>query len=120
MAMKTSERLKKIKPADLQLAKKFAAAVRKQLGNEVVAVFVYGSRARGQAKDDSDLDLLVLTKHRPNYGGEADNAVIDVATDLWEKSGILISAIPYGLTDYRRWKNSTPVLYWIDREGVKI
>ncbi len=31
------------------------------LGDRLVGVFLYGSQARGEAKDDSDIDILVVT-----------------------------------------------------------
>jgi predicted nucleotidyltransferase len=47
---------------ELALLERFAALLRDQLGQELHAVWLFGSRARGEAPshEDSDVDLLVL------------------------------------------------------------
>jgi predicted nucleotidyltransferase len=42
---------------------RFAAGVRALLGDALERVVLYGSRARGDADEGSDIDLLVLTRH---------------------------------------------------------
>ena len=44
-------------------------------------VYVYGSCARGEADEESDLDILIVLDHVPAYGAEID------------RTGALISAL---------------------------
>jgi uncharacterized protein len=39
---------------------RFAARLRDELGSDLRALWLYGSRARGEAHADSDVDLLVI------------------------------------------------------------
>ncbi|MGC8960115.1 MAG: nucleotidyltransferase domain-containing protein [Chloroflexia bacterium] len=41
------------------------AALGHGLGNDLVAIVLFGSRARGEAEADSDWDLLVIARHLP-------------------------------------------------------
>jgi predicted nucleotidyltransferase len=36
---------------------------------EIAAVYLYGSQAKGTARDDSDIDLAVLVKNRKSFSG---------------------------------------------------
>ena len=118
--MKTQILTKKVKPSDLVLAKQFANEIRKRLGSEVVSVVLYGSRARGTAKEDSDMDIFILLQHKPRFNTRAENIVLDAVVNYLNKYNIYISAVTYGINDYRRWKNITPVLYWMEKEGIML
>ncbi len=52
------ERLKLIKEIILNVAKKYNI--------EVDKIILFGSRARGDYREDSDWDLLIVTKNRLN------------------------------------------------------
>ena len=62
------------------LVEEFAGRVRMRLREKVAAIIWFGSRARGQWRDDSDYDLLVQT-HSP-ITGEDRHAVSDISVDL--------------------------------------
>lgn len=57
----------------------FAEALAERLGDELVQVALFGSRARGDARRRSDYDLLVVLR---NASGEARSAVHRLATTL--------------------------------------
>lgn len=42
------------------------AALKQHLGSELVAVVLFGSHARGDAREDSDWDVFVIAKHLPS------------------------------------------------------
>ena len=54
-------------PAWRALADRVVAELRAAIGDDLVAVALFGSVARGQARPDSDLDLYVVTR-RPSLG----------------------------------------------------
>lgn len=63
----------------LELAREYARRLKQELGPRLVEVRVFGSRARGDHRTDSDLDLFVLVDRadRPTR-----NVATDLATDL--------------------------------------
>jgi len=49
------------KPSNWQLAlHEFATAARRELGDNIIRIILYGSRARGDYTEDSDIDVLVV------------------------------------------------------------
>lgn len=48
-----------VSPADLALAKEFARRLAEQVDPQLFTVTLFGSRARGDADEESDLDLFV-------------------------------------------------------------
>lgn len=44
--------------------KKVTKKLKRFLGNELIAVIVFGSRVRGDFTQESDLDILVIVKKR--------------------------------------------------------
>lgn len=49
----------------VKVLKPVVEALREGLGDRLIAVVLFGSRARGEADADSDWDLLVVARHLP-------------------------------------------------------
>ncbi len=65
------------------VAKKFAEDVGRKFP-EVSSVILYGSVARGEDTEDSDIDLLVLTKKRAKIDRELNDIVADCILETSE------------------------------------
>jgi uncharacterized protein len=48
-------------------------------GDLIAAIYLYGSHARGDARPDSDIDLLVIMNERFDYGVLIDRASVIVS-----------------------------------------
>jgi uncharacterized protein len=66
----------------------FAARIRAALGSTVRDVRLFGSKARGDARADSDLDVLVVVE-----GGRvrAEDLAVDIAFDINVANNLYIS-----------------------------
>lgn len=70
---------------DLTLIREFKRRAEKALPGRVVRVLLYGSRARGDARPDSDWDVAVFLAGRPT---PQDRSLLsDVGFDLMMESG---------------------------------
>ena len=58
----------------------FAERLRERFGDEVVSIRMYGSRARGDANPDSDIDLAVVVS---DANPERRRAVRHLAVEVW-------------------------------------
>ena len=91
------------------------AAVSHLYGPRLADVVLFGSWARDQAHDDSDIDVMIVLKGSVVPGREIDR-MIDVITDLNLEHDILIAPLPVSAEAYLA--AASPLLQNVHREGV--
>ena len=98
------------------------AALRQRFGSRLAEVFVFGSRARGDHRADSDLDVAVLLHDTAIPLSRVDRELLDVTYPVEIESGIHIQAwalpaagLDAGASGFRARLVST-----IRREGVRL
>lgn len=89
---------------------------------DMAGAIVYGSRARGTHRPDSDADVAVLLKGEHQRVLPTTLAMADVAYDVLLETGINISPLPVWLDEWEHpetYSNPT-LLQNIAREGVML
>ncbi|HDH04502.1 MAG TPA: nucleotidyltransferase domain-containing protein [Nitrospirae bacterium] len=84
-------------------------------GNTLKQIIVYGSYARNEATEHSDIDLVIVLEGKIVPGREIDR-MIEIISDLNIKHGVLISVYPVSETDYETV--NSPLLLNVRKEGV--
>lgn len=72
----------------------FRAAVDQSYGDRLERVVLFGSRARGDARPESDYDLAVFIKNSRGFSAELD-PLVEIATDILFDTGAVINALPF-------------------------
>lgn len=81
--------------------------------------FLFGSRARGDFKSDSDWDILILVDN-PIVTNELDDWFRDKLYDIELDSGQIISTIIYSKSYWINKLKSTPLYKIITMEGLRL
>jgi len=82
-------------------------------------VYLYGSRARGDNRKDSDWDILVITqKEKVTFEYESD--LHDPIFDIELESGEVISLLVYSKSDWLKKKTISPLFRNVLNEGIRI
>jgi uncharacterized protein len=92
-------------------------ALQKLYKDNLVEIILYGSYARNDFNENSDIDLLVVLNKLDSAGKEIDN-IVDAIYDINLKYNTLISVVPISNDDYRNI--NSPLLLNIRKEGVLI
>jgi predicted nucleotidyltransferase len=87
------------------------------LGERLEAVYIYGSWARGDARPDSDIDILIVLKDEFDYA-EMLNRTIDLVADLSLEQDVVISRA--FVTKARFEREMSPFLMNVRRDAVQV
>lgn len=93
----------------------FKTELRALYGERLIDLVLFGSYARGDARAESDVDVLVVLAGEVSPGREIDR-MIEVITDLNLKYDVLLSVVPVSADKYRRV--NSPLLLNVRREGI--
>lgn len=98
------------------ILKEFRRGVEAIFGERLAKVVLFGSQARGDAREDSDVDVLVVLRGERTEEEADDVAAIE--SDLCLQYGVVISVVylPLDQLPLRR----TGLLRNIEREGVPL
>ena len=107
-----------INPVIAPIVREFKASLQQLYGDRLHDVVLYGSYARGDYDDESDIDLLVILNDASINTYAEIFRITDVEADMTLKYGIPISPLPVA---YSRYLNSPmPVYQEVRREGIRL
>jgi hypothetical protein len=108
----------KMLPLIRQVANEYKASLQSLYGNELAEVILFGSYARGDNREESDLDFAVVLKN-PNTRSTAEIAKTSVVgSRLSLKYGIMISSLPISL--HKKQTSMQGIYQEIRKEGIII
>ena len=98
----------------------FAQNVRKLIGKNLSKILVYGSYARGDYNENSDIDIMILTSLPENKIEPIEDALYDIAFDFMMEYEIQISVIVNNEEHFKYWLGALPFYDNVEREGIEI
>jgi predicted nucleotidyltransferase len=99
------------------ILRKLNSALKRLLGERLEAVYLYGSHARGDARPDSDIDILVVIRGDFNYFNIA-RKVSRYTAKLSLEYETVISCVYVNKDNYEHRR--TPLLLNVRREGILV
>lgn len=85
--------------------------------DKTAQVWLYGSRARGEAKEDSDWDVLVLSQ-KDKLTFQEEEKFMDHICELMVKTGQAIQLFAYGMKDWHTRHSITPFYKNIQSDAI--
>ena len=99
----------------IKILKEFKSELSKILGSKLIDIILFGSYARGDFTQESDVDVLIIVKEKPTI--EEENEISRLCLKFILKYGFVISAITYPKEFFN---SNSSFANEVKRIGVKI
>ena len=96
----------------------FISKLHDLLGNHLNDVILYGSYARNEAEEGSDVDLMVLVDLTDDEILKIRNKVYDFAGDIFVNENVMLSPVIQNKTLFRNSIESLPFYQSIINDGI--
>jgi len=103
-----------------RIAKEMVDCYKVVYGDDVVEIMLYGSYARGNVVEDSDIDIVALV-----HGSREDlqaklKMVWDVSAEIGLENDVIVSPMVIPYDEFEKYKQSLPYYRNIAEEGRRI
>lgn len=98
------------------ILKRFRAALADLYGERLERAVLFGSRARGDAREDSDYDVAVFLKEPESFWKESGH-LAEIETAILHDTGAVINALPFPAAAYSA---RTPLMNELRRDGLDL
>ena len=96
----------------------FTKQVKELLGDRLKKMILYGSYARGDFYDNSDIDIMILTDCNFEEIEKYRDEISDIAFDIELETGVVISPLIKNIDKYNARVNIIPFYHNVQNEGV--
>jgi predicted nucleotidyltransferase len=86
-------------------------------GDRLVRVVLFGSHARGEAHEESDVDVLVVLRDPVNVAHEIKR-LVPVEVDLLDRYDLIVHLLPFSATRYE--DRTHPLMMNVHQEGIEL
>ena len=96
----------------------FSQQVKILLADKLSKVIMYGSYARGDNNENSDVDIMVLTTLTEDEIEKVETKIFDLAFEFQMEYGLDISVIVKNEEHFNHWLGALPFYNNVEKEGV--
>lgn len=100
------------------LLKNYTEGIQRIYGKSLDAVILYGSYARGDYTEDSDIDIMVLTTLTDKEIEQIETEIYDLAFDFLMDYGVDINVVIKNEKQFNYWLGALPFYNNVQKEGV--
>jgi predicted nucleotidyltransferase len=89
-------------------------------GYKLIEIILYGSYARNEHNEESDMDIMVLLNMNEEEIKKYHNIVLDIIVDLTTQYGVVLSIIENNVDYFYEWLDIMPFFSNVKNEGIQI
>lgn len=98
----------------------FSHEIRQIFGNKLTKIILYGSYARGEQRENSDVDIMILANIEPEEVSYYADKAFDIAYEFELRFQIEINPNIQSIKVYEKWKRAYPFFMNIEKEGIAV
>lgn len=98
---------------------RFKQSTKEIYGERLVKILLYGSYARGEQHEESDIDLMVVLKDEGFDKGKDREPLREVSFDVLYNESQLIMPVVISKTKYES-DNISPFLFFVKKDQIEI
>jgi len=95
----------------------FIKDLREKVGDDIVFIKLFGSKARGDFDKNSDIDIFILVKRKKGVRDQ----ISDISAEYFFETDIPISTVVYSVFEYKKNKALGSFFFEnVEKEGVTL
>lgn len=98
----------------------FAEQVKQLFRDKLKGIILFGSYARGDYDNESDIDVMVLVDMEKMEIKKYRSQIVDITTELDWEYDIVLSPIVQNYDEFKKYKNASGFFKNVMQEGVSI
>ena len=106
----------KCSPHLMKSLKEMSGKIASIYGDSLDRIVLYGSYARGEQTDESDIDIALFMNEKDT--DKRHDKMIDIVVDYELFLAVTLSIVPIENDNYEEWNTVLPFYRNIDREGI--
>lgn len=105
-----------------QIIREFTIKSKELLGNHLKQMILYGSYARGDFNENSDIDIMILIDMKDRELENYYEKIIELAYDIESENEFKIHLSPLvkNIDKFNYWLDTIPFYMNVEREGVSL
>jgi len=103
-----------------RIIREYILETKKILGKDFRRACVYGSYARGEYKEDSDIDIAIFTDRNSSEFYLLIDEISEITFEYNVKYDIILSPVFQNEEDYYRLMGVVPYFQSIQKEGIAV
>lgn len=101
-----------------KVIKEIVNGINNILENKSKKILLYGSYARGDFNENSDIDIIILTDIPEEELYEYFSKISDMTYDIELENDVIVSIILKNIEKFNYWNNTLPFYMNIKKEGI--
>ena len=100
-----------------QLLMKYIEGVKKIYGSNIDRIILFGSFARGEQREDSDIDIMILLKVSDEEAKKYQKELFDVTYDFNMDNDVEINPMAHNVHLFEKWVDAVSIFLEYQKRG---